>query len=106
MFIRFRRSADVRSVGYSELLCLSQKDLMEVRFFIDFSCDKVPSRIIVRNTVYRTKELPPRFSIVYCLDTCKVIADEQTNLHCTPLPSTLLIFFFNFINGFLINVKF
>ncbi|XP_048580019.1 cyclic nucleotide-gated cation channel alpha-3 isoform X2 [Nematostella vectensis] len=26
---RNRRSADVRSVGYSELLCLSQKDLME-----------------------------------------------------------------------------
>ena len=30
-FEPYRRSADVRSVGYSELLCLSQKDLMEVR---------------------------------------------------------------------------
>ena len=36
-FKLYRRSADVRSVGYSELLCLSKKDLMKVSLYWDHS---------------------------------------------------------------------
>ena len=95
----FRRSADVRSVGYSELLCLSQKDLMEVRFWRYF-CKRKSFIVTKYNLLLETQFAQQWKNVLYkstmilrrlLLDPFKAITKEQCNLHFTQLPATLLI---------------